>query len=245
MSEDKEKNYKRLKKKREKFNSLPFNKELIKKDGESLRNLLSDYISNAIGRIDRYEEQRKWFLEINLAFLAFLGTAFVFILSYLLNPENIPINISILILLVGISIGIFIFIIFSLIIIFYYFIEHGTEFEDEKDFNKTEQELNKFWISPRFHRGITPKKEEIECDPLLFIKKLNKFAKNFTKKDSIEKLLREDIKTLFNIYIHQDNYYRIGTSIRELTKWSFIILIIFIIGSPIVSLITFIIQMTI
>jgi len=37
MSEDKEKNYKRLKKKREKFNSLPFNKELIKKDGESLR----------------------------------------------------------------------------------------------------------------------------------------------------------------------------------------------------------------
>ena len=115
--------------------------------------------------------------------------------------------------------------------------EFDKEYDSIKDFKIPDQKLDKFWYTSGFYKGNVSNKDEIKKNPLIFIKQLKCFAKKFTETSSLENLLREDIKNLFNIYVHEINYHKIGTKIRKYTMCGMVALIKPIIIAFIIALV--------
>ena len=166
-------------------------------DKEFLKRRLLTYIPYANRITQQYENIRHRYLSLNVS----LFTVISFFLTILLVYFRVEIP-----KIFPIFIGTLIFVFFSALNILYNLFRHPTPSLSQTT----------FW----FYRGNVPD----EINPEISNKHVTDFLNKFKKND--DKFIKEDLMTLFNLYIFQAHYYKLALFTRLILFIGFILYLV-------------------
>lgn len=186
-------------------------KNIKVKSYRGLEERLRAYISHVDNINREFENNRKFFLEINLAIFTVFGVIYSVLLTSLNRSETIYIQY-----------GILSYFVISLINLIYNSLGHRTlkniSFENNSD-----------WRTKWFYRGHVPKNVN-DLDSSELEKHYTTFEGTFKLDTLKQDLIEEDIRDLYLLYCYQSNYYKMAIWIRKLTLFGICVLISFFIG---------------